>query len=113
MNMLIQKNHHNRGLLTGMLKKMRDEIELLSRHIGVARAVVAFQPIGIMKLSELLSLPPHRIRYSLHVLEQMGYIRASPEGAVATPQTSELLAHLDEDLDDLMRLLHEMKRTNP
>lgn len=95
-----------------MLKKMKDEIELLSRHIEVARAVVEFQPIGIMKLSELLILPSHRIRYSLHVLEQMGYIRASSDGAVATPLASELLAHLDGDINDLIRLLNDMKKTN-
>jgi len=94
----------------GMLKKMKDEIELLSRHIQVAMAVTDHQPIGIMKLSELLDLPSHRIRYSLHVLEQLGYIRASSEGAVATPLTEELFAHLNEDLDDLIRLLEKMKR---
>jgi predicted transcriptional regulator len=96
-----------------MLKKMKDEIELLSRHIEVARAVVDHQPIGIIKLSELLALPSHRIRYSLHVLEQMGYIRASPDGAVATPQASSLFADLDNDLDDLIRLLREMKKPTP
>ena len=94
----------------GMLKKMKDEIELLSRHIQVAMAVTDHQPIGIMKLSDLLDLPSHRIRYSLHVLEQLGYIRASPEGAVATPLTEELFAHLNEDLEDLIRLLEMMKR---
>jgi predicted transcriptional regulator len=96
-----------------MLKKMKDEIELLSRHIDVARAVVDHQPIGIMKLSELLTLPSHRIRYSLHVLEQMGYIRASPDGAVATPQASRMFADLDNDLEDLISLLTAMKKTNP
>lgn len=55
-----------------MLKKMKDEIELLSRHVIVIRAVMEHQPIGIMKLSELLDLPFHRIRYSLRVLEQLG-----------------------------------------
>jgi predicted transcriptional regulator len=92
-----------------MLEKMKDEIELLSRHLDVARAVADHQPIGIMKLSELLGEPSHRIRYSLHVLEQLGYIRASPEGAVATGRTVELFAHLDEDLDELIRLLASMK----
>ncbi len=92
-----------------MLEKMKDEIELLSRHLDVARAVADHQPIGIMKLSELLGEPSHRIRYSLHVLEQLGYIRASPEGAVATGRTVELFAHLDEDLDELVRLLESMK----
>jgi predicted transcriptional regulator len=96
-----------------MLKKMKDEIELLGRHIEVARAVVDHQPIGIMKLSELLALPSHRIRYSLHVLEQTGYIRASPDGAVATPQASRMFADLDDDLEDLISLLTAMKKTNP
>jgi len=94
-----------------MLKKMRDEIELLSRHLDVARAVAEHQPIGIMKLSELLDLPSHRIRYSLHVLEQLGYIRASPDGAVATARTIELFDHLNESLDELMSMLQSMKRS--
>jgi len=93
-----------------MLKKMKEEIELLSRHIEVARTVAEHQPIGIMKLSEILDLPSHRIRYSLHVLEQLGYIRASPEGAVATAQTRELFVHLNKDLDDIICLVNAMKR---
>jgi len=93
-----------------MIRKMKEEIELLGRHVMIARAVVDNQPIGILKLSELLDLPPHRIRYSLHVLEQFGYIRASPDGAVATQKADRLLGKLDTDLDDLMRLLGEMKR---
>jgi predicted transcriptional regulator len=93
-----------------MLQKMKDEIELLCRHLEVAKAVADHQPIGIMKLSELLDLPAHRIRYSLHVLEQLGYIRASPEGALATPRTLELFQHLNEDLDQLIHLLSVMKR---
>jgi predicted transcriptional regulator len=51
-----------------MLEKLKGEIELMGRHIQVAKAVVEYQPIGIMKLSELLDLPFHRIRYSLRVL---------------------------------------------
>jgi len=93
-----------------MIRKMKEEIELLSRHLEVVKAVAEHQPIGIMKLSELLDLPSHRIRYSLHVLEQLGYIRASPDGAVATPQTHELFVHLDHDLDDLIRMLQVMKK---
>jgi predicted transcriptional regulator len=92
-----------------MLQKMKAEIELLTRHVLVVRAVMEHQPIGIMKLSELLELPFHRIRYSLRVLEQLGYIRATPAGAVATPQTKEFLRHLDKDLDDLISLLESMK----
>ena len=92
-----------------MLNRMKEEIELMSRHLDVARGVAEPQPIGIMKLSELLDLPSHRIRYSLHVLEQEGYLRASPEGAVATPRTLELFECLDQDINDLVRLLESMK----
>jgi predicted transcriptional regulator len=95
-----------------MLEKMKEEIHLLGRHIAVARAVAEHQPIGIMKLSDLLDLPSHRIRYSLHVLEQLGYIRASQDGAVATRRTLELFSHLDSDLDELIRLLESMKPGN-
>ena len=88
---------------------MKDEIRLLSRHVLVIRAVMEHQPIGIMKLSELLDLPFHRIRYSLRVLEQLGYIRATPAGATVTSQTEDLLCHLDDNLDDLIDLLESMK----
>jgi len=95
-----------------MLNKIRVEIELLGRHIEVLDAVVEHQPIGIIKLSELLSLPFHRIRYSLRVLEQYGYIRASPTGAVATPDAGELLNNLDKSLDGLISLLESIKKNN-
>jgi Uncharacterized protein conserved in archaea len=92
-----------------MLKKMKDEIELLSRHIEVAKAVKDLQPIGIMKLAEHLNLPSHRIRYSLHILEHLGYIRASSEGAVPTALTEEFFAHMNDDLDELIQMLAMMK----
>ncbi len=93
-----------------MLESMKNEIELVSRHLEVARAVADHQPIGIMKLAELLDQPSHRIRYSLHVLEQLGYVRASPDGAIATSRTVDLFSHLNDDLDGLIRMLETMKR---
>ncbi|MCQ8893391.1 MAG: hypothetical protein NQU46_01965 [Methanolinea sp.] len=92
-----------------MIGKVKSEIELVQRHIQVLRAVVSNQPIGIMKLSELLDLPVHRIRYSLRVLEQMGYIQASPSGAVATSRSEELLGGLDSEIDEMIALLVRMK----
>ena len=88
---------------------MRAEVELLARHIRVLRAVMDHQPIGIMKLSELLDEPFHRIRYSLRVLEQTGYIQASPAGAVATPLTGALFLTLDTDIEEIMSLLSSVR----
>jgi predicted transcriptional regulator len=93
-----------------LLGKMRSEIELLARHLEVARAVGRHQPIGILKLSELLDEPVHRVRYSLHVLEGQGYIEASPAGAVATPRTALLLEGLDAEIEGLIALLQSIRR---
>jgi predicted transcriptional regulator len=93
-----------------MIEKVKSEIELMQRHIEVLRTVVAHEPIGIMKLSEVLDLPFHRIRYSLRVLEQLGYIKASPSGAVATDLAANLLAHLEDEIDEMIALLDAMKK---
>ena len=63
-----------------------------------------------MKLSEILEMPPHRIRYSLRVLEQDGYIEASSSGAIATSTAINLLEHLDERIDALVRGLESIKK---
>ncbi len=88
-----------------MLKKIKSDVELVARHIEVLRAVMEHQPIGIMKLGEMLALPQHRIRYSLRILEQNGYIQASASGAVATPAASVLFGSLNGDIGDIMKLL--------
>ena len=93
-----------------MIENVKSEIELMQRHIEVLRTVVAHEPIGIMKLSEVLDLPFHRIRYSLRVLEQMGYIRASPAGAVATDLAADLLEHLDTEIGEMITLLDGMRK---
>ena len=95
-----------------MLSKLKSEIELVSRHLEAIRAGVEHQPIGIMKLSEILGLPYHRVRYSLRILEQDGYIRASSAGAVATPLAADLLASLEGEVDELIALLETIKREN-
>lgn len=88
-----------------MLTKLNGEVELLERHLSVMRVVARNGPIGIMKLTEELGQPQHRIRYSLRVLEQMEYIKATPVGAVATPRSYEMLENFDADLEDLIRHL--------
>jgi predicted transcriptional regulator len=93
-----------------MLAKLKGEVDLLGRHLQVLTAVVEHEPIGIMKLSLLLDLPYHRIRYSLRILEHLGYIRASPSGAMATPKAQVLLGKVDRELDELVRQIQALKR---
>jgi predicted transcriptional regulator len=97
---------------SGMLDRVKDEVALLDRHLEVLRTVMAQQPIGIMRLAELMDLPYHRIRYSLRVLEQMGYIRASPEGAMVMKKTERLLSTLDDQLKEITEQIEEIRRKN-
>ncbi|MBP2133796.1 putative transcriptional regulator [Methanomicrobium sp. W14] len=96
-----------------MLQKLLNEIELVGRHLEVIRVVQKNQPIGIMKLSEILGIPSHRVRYSLKVLEQLGYIRASPSGAVATEKASDLIDNLDREIDSLISQLESIRNSSP
>jgi predicted transcriptional regulator len=95
-----------------MLEKLKHEVELLGRHLEVVRVVMEHQPIGIMKLADILNIPYHRVRYSLRVLEQLGYIRASPAGAVTTPLTNDVLENLDKEIDEIIEELRSLKERN-
>lgn len=78
-------------------------MELLERHIKVLKQVILNQPVGIIKLSQILDMPEHKIRYSLRLLEQEGIIKASPTGARVTEDTKKILSHIKDVLDDLER----------
>ena len=95
-----------------MLQKLLNEIELVGRHLEVIQVVEENQPIGILKLSEILNIPSHRVRYSLKVLEQLGYIKASPSGAVATEKASHLVSNMDEEIDSMIAILESLKKRN-
>ena len=79
--------------------KLDTEMELIERHIKVLKAVIENQPVGIIKLSHMLNMPEHKIRYSLRLLEQEHIIEASPSGAKITEKASEAL----EDLRDFIK----------
>ena len=84
-----------RSVLT---KKIESEIELLERHVTMLNTIIEHEPIGIIRLSELLSIPQHKVRYSLRILEQEGLINPSPEGAVTTERVDAFFAELNDIL---------------
>lgn len=97
---------------SNMLKRVKDEVNLVNRHLEVLRLVMKHEPIGIVRLAEQMNLPYHRIRYSLHILEEMGYIRASPEGAIILNDARKLLIGLNQDLDEVIALLSTVRQRN-
>jgi predicted transcriptional regulator len=91
-----------------LTNKIESEIELLERHVKMLNAIMDHEPIGIIRLSELLDIPQHKVRYSLRILEQEGLINPSPEGAVTTEklqsffaELKDILLHMDETVNAL------------
>jgi predicted transcriptional regulator len=95
-----------RSVLTS---KIESEIDLLQRHVTMLKAIMNHEPIGIIRLSELLNVPQHKVRYSLRILEQEGLIQPSPEGAITTDKLQPFLDHLKETLDSMSRTVKELR----
>jgi len=87
---------NEKGVLAGKTSK---DLELLQRHIRLLQIVVENQPIGIIKLAEMLELPQHKVRYSLRLLEKDGLITASRAGAKATKKVGSFLDEMMQNLD--------------
>ena len=83
-------------------------MELIERHIRVLKAVIEHQPVGIIKLSHMLNMPEHKIRYSLRLLEQEGIIEASPSGAKITDKTPKVLEDIKKFLQDMEKQCEEI-----
>jgi predicted transcriptional regulator len=47
-----------------------EEVDLISRHIDMLKVTKEMQPIGIIRLSEVLGIPKHKVRYSHTVADR-------------------------------------------
>ncbi len=99
--------------------KLEAEVDLLERHVKVLKYVMMHQPVGIIKLSKLLNMPEHKIRYSLRLLEQEGLVTASPAGAKATEEAKKELENLTHILEgiiqksrDIMKEIEDIENGN-
>jgi predicted transcriptional regulator len=85
----------------GLTDRVRQDLDLLRRHVSLLQTVEEHQPIGIIRLSELLGYPQHKVRYTLRVLEQEGLIKPSQEGARTTAKASGFRQRLKSLLGDM------------
>jgi predicted transcriptional regulator len=99
----------NRRGSSSLTIKLEDEVSLMQRHVGMLKAIMENQPIGIIRLSELLNHPQHKVRYSLRILEQEGLIEPSPDGAVTTEKLDDFMGHLKKVLDATARTVKELR----
>lgn len=85
-----------------MTTRLKNEIDLLNRHLQILAALSQSKtPLGILRLSDMLNLSPHKIRYSLRILEQYGLIMPSTQGAVLKGNIKEFTEELISDLAEI------------
>ncbi len=94
-----------------LLDKLSSEMEMLERHVQMLRTLRASQPMGIIRLSEQLGLPHHKVRYSLRLLEKEGLIVPSPEGAMTTGTYDDFLNDLEVFLAALSQRADALRAT--
>lgn len=93
-----------------LASKVEREVKLLQRHVMMLRAIVENQPIGIIRLGEMMNYPQHKVRYSLRILEQEGLIRPSPDGAVTTDKLDDFLDYLKKMLDEVADTVQDVRK---
>ena len=94
---------------TQLVDRIASELDLLARNVDVSERLSGNPPMGIIRLSEALRLPIHKVRYSLHLLEREGVIQPSADGAVVTDKAREFWNSLDQALDKMTELIHHLK----
>ena len=94
-----------------LTSKIETEIDLLQRHVAMLKAIMDNEPIGIIRLSEMLEYPQHKVRYSLRILEQEGLIEPSPDGAVTTQKIQDFLDHLKDILETMSNTVNELRES--
>ena len=93
-----------------LASKVEQEVKLLQRHVSMLKAIVENQPIGIIRLSEMMNYPQHKVRYSLRILEQEGLIKPSADGAVATDKLDDFLDYLKGMLDEVADTVQALRK---
>jgi predicted transcriptional regulator len=93
-----------------LASKVDQEIKLLQRHVMMLKAIVENQPIGIIRLGEMLNYPQHKVRYSMRILEQEGLIKPSADGAVTTDRLDDFLDYLKGMLDEVAGTVQALRK---
>ncbi|MDR2699130.1 MAG: hypothetical protein LBB30_05600 [Candidatus Methanoplasma sp.] len=88
-----------------------EEVDLIGRHIEMLKVTRDLQPIGIIRLSEALGIPKHKVRYSLRLLEKEGLIIATSEGAMVSDKYEEFIGGVSGQLEDLIKRIERIRQS--
>lgn len=93
-----------------VFRKLKAEAEIVIRHLEVLKTVMEKQPVGIFKLSDILNMPKHRVRYSLRVLEQSGIIVPTQYGAMVRDEGYDTIEEMKNEIQDIKNLINEIEK---
>ena len=96
---------------SALTDRMQRDLDLLRRHVSLLQTVEEEQPIGIIRLSEMLGYPQHKVRYTLRVLEQEGLVRPSQEGARATARANGFRGKLKSLLGEMRQTVEDLSNS--
>lgn len=97
------------GETVSMVDRLQNQVEKEERDLTILRAVLEAGPIGIVKLSERTGLPEHKVRYSLRMLENDGFIEPTPDGAIPADDIEDQLERINEGLTELIGRLRKIR----
>jgi predicted transcriptional regulator len=91
-----------------MVERLQNQVEKEERDMKILRAVIESGPIGIVKLSDRTGLPEHKVRYSLRMLENDGFVEPTPDGATAGEDIEAKVEAVNEGLARLIERLEAL-----
>lgn len=94
-----------------LFEQAQSELELIIRHIEILTEVANSGPVGILKLSELTGMQPHKVRYSLRILEQNNLIEPTRQGAILGDNVSKFIESSDLEYEKLAELIQDIKKS--
>lgn len=95
---------------TRLGERIAGELELLRRKVELLERLSNGPPMGIIRLSETINLPVHKVRYTLHLLEREGVVQPSADGAVVTDLAATYWVRLDHALDRMAEQIQFLKQ---
>jgi predicted transcriptional regulator len=87
------------------MDRLETQVEKERRDVEILREIIESGPIGIVRLADETDLPRHKVRYSLRMLEDDGFVEPTPEGAVPADDIDSRLVAVNEGLDELIERL--------
>ena len=90
--------------------RIASELELLRRKVELLERLSNGPPIGIIRLSETVNLPVHKVRYTLHLLEREGVIQPSADGAVVTDLAATYWVRLEHALERMTEQIEFLRQ---